>query len=157
MRPTNPRRRPAKSHSRAWIERWNEHWREETGARWAVVDRSADRVVGQVGLRVIDLPAGCAELSCWVARTGRSRGVGRAAMVRLTEWALDDLGLHRLQGEHSVDNHHACRLMESAGYSAEGVRREAVLHGDGWHDMHLHTRVSTRATAPRPGPVAEVL
>jgi RimJ/RimL family protein N-acetyltransferase len=35
----------------------------------------------------------------------------------------------------------SCRAAEKAGYPAEGTRRSAALHPDGWHDMHVHALV----------------
>jgi hypothetical protein len=33
------------------------------------------------------------------------------------------------------------RVAGKAGFAFEGTKRSAVLHQDGWHDMHLHARV----------------
>jgi RimJ/RimL family protein N-acetyltransferase len=33
------------------------------------------------------------------------------------------------------------RVAAKAGFTAEGTLRSALLHADGWHDMHLHARV----------------
>ncbi len=63
------------------------------------------------------------------------------AVRRLSAWALDDLGLHRLRLCHSVANPASCRVAEKAGYSFEGTMRGALLHADGWHDEHLHALV----------------
>ncbi|MGO8889299.1 MAG: GNAT family N-acetyltransferase [Streptosporangiaceae bacterium] len=36
----------------------------------------------------------------------------------------------------------SCRVAAKAGFAAEGIQRSAVLHADGWHDMHVHARIS---------------
>jgi RimJ/RimL family protein N-acetyltransferase len=33
-------------------------------------------------------------------------------------------------------------VAEKAGFAAEGVKRGAGWHADGWHDMHLHARLA---------------
>jgi hypothetical protein len=38
---------------------------------------------------------------------------------------------------------------ENAGYAMEGTKRGEALHPDGWHDMHLHGRLSS--DLPREG------
>ncbi|NKY39642.1 GNAT family N-acetyltransferase, partial [Cellulomonas septica] len=58
-------------------------------------------------------------------------------------WAFDELGLHRVEVEHSTRNDASCRVAELLGCRAEGVRRGHALHADGHHDMHLHARLRT--------------
>ena len=48
----------------------------------------------------------------------------------------------RLEVWHSTRNAASCRVAEKAGFVAEGVKRHAVLHVDGWHDMHVHARIA---------------
>ena len=32
-------------------------------------------------------------------------------------------------------------MAAKAGFALEGTKRSALLHADGWHDMHLHARI----------------
>lgn len=120
------------------ITRYNQGWRTNTAAHWAI---TGPEVLGRIALRVIDLDEGCAEIAYWVTPAARGRGAAVRATVALSEWALEDLGLHRLDLHHSVANPASCRVAEKAGYAYEGTRRSACLHSDGWHDMHLHARI----------------
>ncbi|GAA2368223.1 GNAT family N-acetyltransferase [Dactylosporangium salmoneum] len=124
-----------------WLAAWPGRWRTESGAGWAVTSPD-DEVVGQIGLRTISLPAGFAEISYWVLPACRGRRIAARALSALTTWALGSLGLHRLELRHSMVNTASCRVATRAGYAAEGVQRSALLHPDGWHDMHLHAVVS---------------
>jgi RimJ/RimL family protein N-acetyltransferase len=36
-----------------------------------------------------------------------------------------------------------------AGFRQEGIRREAQLLADGWHDMMLHSHLATDMPSPR--------
>ncbi|MDQ0994671.1 RimJ/RimL family protein N-acetyltransferase [Streptomyces sp. V3I7] len=63
------------------------------------------------------------------------------AVRRVSRWALEELGLHRLRLCHSTANPASCRVAEKAGYAVEGTMRGALLHEDGWHDQHLHALV----------------
>ncbi|KRF35608.1 GNAT family N-acetyltransferase [Terrabacter sp. Soil810] len=119
---------------RAW-----HRWQAETGAEWAVVDGGV--VVGRVGLPVLHLGEGVAEVGYWVLPEGRGRGVAGRALAALTDW-LFVLGLHRIELMHSVLNQPSCRVAAKNGFGLEGTRRSALLHPDGWHDMHLHARLA---------------
>jgi len=97
--------------AREWITARALRWNREHGADWVVQRRG--NPVGRAGLRTIDLDEGRAELT----------------------------GFHRLDLHHSVANRASCRVAVKCGYEVEGTARRAVLHSDGWHDMHLHPRI----------------
>ncbi|HEY6479347.1 MAG TPA: GNAT family N-acetyltransferase [Streptosporangiaceae bacterium] len=120
------------------ISRYQRAWRSETGAHWAI---TGPEVIGRVALRSVDLEEGRAEIAYWVTPAARGRGAAPRSAVALSGWALGELGLHRIELEHSVANTASCRVAQKAGFAYEGTRRSAVLHGDGWHDMHLHARI----------------
>jgi RimJ/RimL family protein N-acetyltransferase len=109
-----------------------------SGAHWAI---TGPEVLGRVALRSIDLDEGRAEIAYWVTAAARGRGAAARAAAALSAWALGDLGLHRLDLEHAVATTASCRVAQKAGFAYEGTRRSAALHGDGWHDMHLHARI----------------
>ena len=123
----------------AWIDLTNQRWRDESGALWAVV--ADDEVVGRMGLRTINLTEGTAEFAYWVTKAGRGRDIAARAATAVTDWALE-LGLHRLEIVHSTTNPRSCRVADKAGFPLEATLRSAVLHPDGWHDMHVHTRIA---------------
>jgi len=128
------------------IAEWTDAWKSETGASWAITRTSDDFAIGQVGLRAVDVVGGEAEIWYWVAPESRGVGAASSALNALSEWLLDDLGLQRLELEHSIHNPASCHVASSAGYELEGTMKSALLHSDGWHDMHLHARISHVAT-----------
>jgi RimJ/RimL family protein N-acetyltransferase len=130
--------------ARAWIAQWETQWRAERDGCWAVTD-GAVRVLGRVAVRGIHLMDGRGECTYWVLPAARGRGVATAATVAVARWALDELGLHRLSLLHATANPASCRVAAKAGFALEGTLRSAMLHPDGWHDMHLHARVGDGA------------
>jgi RimJ/RimL family protein N-acetyltransferase len=124
-----------------WIEEWREAWAQEKTAQWAVEDTETELLLGRVALREINLVDGQAEMAYWTTVGARGRGVAARATVVLSRWALDDVGFHRLELMHAVRNEASCRVATKTGFVLEGTKRSAVLHPDGWHDMHLHARV----------------
>ncbi|MFE7462706.1 GNAT family N-acetyltransferase [Streptomyces sp. NPDC057499] len=82
--------------------------------------------------------------SASLARTtpeARGRDVCSWAVARVASWAPEEAGSNRLELGHSTVNVASCRIAEKTGFALEGVRRQALLHADGWHDMHLHSRI----------------
>ncbi|MFC9636290.1 GNAT family N-acetyltransferase [Streptomyces mirabilis] len=135
------------------IARWEKGWQAEKAAIWAIAEPRAGSPVGLIGLADIDLLGGSAEFLYWLLPAGRGRGAMVDAVVRVSRWAMDDLGLHRLRITHSVANTASCRVATKAGFALEGTMRSALLHSDGWHDEHLHARVQGDATQREGHPV----
>jgi len=127
--------------ARRRIERMHERWRAEEGAIWAIARSGGGEALGLIGWGDVDLKGGSAEIVYWVLPAARGGGVVVEATRRLTRWALDDLGLHRLRLCHSVANPASCRVAAKAGFALEGTMRGALLHADGWHDQHLHALI----------------
>lgn len=118
-----------------WIRAKAEGWDRESAADWAV--EVGGRVVGRVGFRWLALGNGCAEIAYWTHPRARGEGHAPNAVRALTQWAVD-AGLHRIELRHSIANETSCRVAEACGYRHEGTAVSAMLHSDGWHDMHVH-------------------
>ncbi|WP_328733061.1 GNAT family N-acetyltransferase [Streptomyces caniferus] len=123
------------------IARWRGRWHSEKAAIWAVAPGDGGAAVGLIGLADLDLRGGSGEFLYWLLPAGRGGGVMVDATVRISRWAFEELGLHRLRITHSVANPASCRVATRAGFRLEGTMRSALLHADGWHDEHLHARV----------------
>ncbi|MEU6508111.1 GNAT family N-acetyltransferase [Streptomyces sp. NPDC046942] len=124
-----------------WIGQWQQEWRGERQAQWAVVAADGDELLGRVALRDIVLGDGVAEVAYWTVARARGRGVAVRATTALSRWAFEEIGLHRLELSHATANQASCRVAVKAGFAPEGTKRSALLHPDGWHDVHLHARV----------------
>lgn len=129
--------------ARAWVRERHEIWRAESGGDWAVL--GAETPAGRVALRKLDLSEGRGEVGYWVLPEARGQGIAARALDALCGWLFGQGGLRRLELEHSTANPASCRVALKAGFAAEGYMRSAVLHEDGWHDMHLHARLADDA------------
>jgi RimJ/RimL family protein N-acetyltransferase len=130
-----------------WIAARARSWEQELAADWAVCGADGE-VMARVTLNHIDLKDGLGAIGYWVLPEARGRRVATRSVRLLTDWALNDLGLHRIELEHSTRNPASCRVATRAGYVVDGTRRQHTLHPDGWHDMHLHARVAGDPAVP---------
>jgi ribosomal-protein-alanine N-acetyltransferase len=124
-----------------WIASWSGRWDAETDGSWAVINTRSGDLLGQIALRSLNLEFGHGQITYWVLPHARNQGVATLAASELSRWALQDLGLHRLTINHSSANEASCHVALKAGFALEGIQRSALLHDDGWHDMHLHAQV----------------
>ncbi|MEU6082622.1 GNAT family N-acetyltransferase [Streptomyces sp. NPDC047108] len=146
------RRADSEEEAGEWIARWRQAWRSETGAHWAIVRAGDDTVRGRVALRTMSLVDGQAECAYWTTASARGAGVAPRAVTALAAWALEEVGFHRLELAHSVANPASCRVALKAGFAHESTRRHALLHPDGWHDMHVHVLIGGDGPAPGTAP-----
>lgn len=70
----------------------------------------------------------------------RRKGVGRALLEALLDWARGVEGLRRLSLEVLATNAPAVRLYERLGFAVDGAKREAVRDGDAFIDILLMSR-----------------
>ena len=104
---------------------------------FAVVDRD-NRVLGAIGISNFDWADLKAEIGYWVAPQARNRGVGTRAVRLLSRWAIEELGLERIELFAHPENQASLRLALRAGYTREGtlrlyrrrhgVREDLVMH-----------------------------
>jgi RimJ/RimL family protein N-acetyltransferase len=106
---------------------------EPDSCTWAVEYKG--RCIGGTGLRVNrDQHRAAFWIGLFVADL-RGRGLGRQITRLVLDWAFSDLGAHRVELEVLASNQRAIRCYLACGFRAEGVRREAELYPDGWHDF----------------------
>ena len=94
---------------------------EET--TFAVVDAEAGAVLGGIGTRWNDVQD-VAEIGYWARKEARGRGVTTRALVLAASVAFEE-GAARVQLRADVENVASRRVAEKAGFTAEGVLREA--------------------------------
>lgn len=96
---------------------------------------TAQAVAGQVRLlwQAPGLAPGSAEISYWLGRAHRGRGLARVAVRQAVAMAWADRpGLRRVVGFVHPDNAASARVLTGAGFAQEGCRA-----GDGWQVFAL--------------------
>jgi RimJ/RimL family protein N-acetyltransferase len=97
----------------------------QTSRSSPAANNRARRIASRVSVLVYDIDAGQARAAVgyWLAPHARGRGIATRAVRLLARWALDDLGLARLQITCGPDNLASQRVAERAGFTREGVLR----------------------------------
>jgi RimJ/RimL family protein N-acetyltransferase len=89
----------------------------------AIVDAGTGNLLGSCGLARFDWHDRKAEIGYWVAAPARGRSVGTHAARLLSRWAMEELGMERIELLANPANHASQRLAEQAGFAREGVLR----------------------------------
>ena len=99
-----------------------EQFRREGGLLHLVIaDREDDAYLGEAMVAFGEHSVG--EVGCCLAPAARGRGIATEMIRLLTDWALEALGLGRVQVFVAPENVAALRLAERAGFRHEGVLR----------------------------------
>jgi RimJ/RimL family protein N-acetyltransferase/8-oxo-dGTP pyrophosphatase MutT (NUDIX family) len=111
----------------AAIERWRTSYAEGRSMVGFVIEHGGE-VVGSVDVR--DLGNRTGGLS-WALYTGhRGQGYATRSVRLLVDYAIDALGMQRVQAEVEPGNEASLRVATRAGLRREGVRRVAPGSGD---------------------------
>ena len=117
-------------------------WSAGDHASWAVTGAGTGELLGSLSLHRIDLDQRDAEIGYWTVPAARRRGIAVRAVQAAVRWGFTDLGVHRIQLFHAVENTASARVAERAGFTREGHLRRSHRYGDGqWHDELLWARL----------------
>lgn len=100
----------------AWLQRQRDHFRQETGIRWAIVPAGLAVSVGTIALSIRSDEERTADLGVVIARAHWGRGVGTSAAELVVRYAFDTLGLARIRAEALKRNVASIRLLGKTGF-----------------------------------------
>jgi len=113
-------------HGEQWVDDSEGSWADERELRWVIVERSAGRVLGAIGLHARD--ATMREIGFWLAPEARGRGIMTESVRLVCRWGFDELHLGRIEWWANVGNEASRRVAEKVGFTMEGTVRARVLH-----------------------------
>lgn len=129
---------------------WAAEQTPERGRAWCTVEAHEDperrinfaiaaeggRCAGSIGLGRAAWDSGRVEIGYWIAPWARRRGYAVEAVRAVTEYAFG-LGLHRIELLAAIGNLASQGVAVKAGFTREGVLREALVIPGGRTDAVL--------------------
>jgi len=106
------------------LDRFAASWRSGKSYNWLLFRRDSDELVGAISAR---RDQGI-NLGYLVARPFWRQGYMTEALSAVLEWAFSDPSIFRVWAVCDVENHASARLLESNGFSREGILRKWSLH-----------------------------
>ncbi len=102
-------------------------------------------VVGGVSYRVVKHGGGIAnrvyEIGVTIAPVHRGCGYGAEAQRLLTAYLFATYPIARVQATTDITNVAEQRALERAGFTREGVLRQAQFRAGSWHDLVMYSKV----------------
>jgi [ribosomal protein S5]-alanine N-acetyltransferase len=101
-----------------------------------------ERCVGGIGVeRQHDVHRLCAELGYWLGQDYWARGIATQAIIAVTAWAFETLGLQRIFALPLADNLASCRVLEKAGFVLEGTLRHSAIKEGVIRDQRMYAKL----------------
>ena len=125
---------------RTWLERYDQPDGRRAG--FAIVDEADGAFLGMAALVTLDLGGRQAEAGYIVGPWARGRGIASRALTLLTDWALDELGLVRIELRITAGNAPSIRVAEKCGYEREGVLRSVHFKQGRRSDVAVYSRLA---------------
>ena len=114
----------------------------------AIADLETDEYLGNVQLHGFKWEDAQCEIGYWVLPEARGRGVSARAARLLSHWAIDTLGMERVQASADLDNEASLKSLERAGFTREGTARNAAQPQRGRVDVATFSLLRSEV-APR--------
>ena len=96
---------------------------------FAITEAESGEVIGSIDMRINRMQTG--HIGYWLAAEARGRGLTTAALRALSRWAIEELGLGRVELVTDPDNIASQRVAEKAGFQREGILRSILVNRDG--------------------------
>jgi ribosomal-protein-alanine N-acetyltransferase len=128
--------------------------RDDASYPYFIFDAESDALMGGITLSNVRRgSAQTASLGYWMGAPYAGRGHMRAAVETLMPVAFGLLRLHRIEAATMLSNIASIRVLESSGFTREGVARAYLKINGRWEDHLLYARVATTpiSAAPRQG------
>ncbi|GLY68449.1 GNAT family N-acetyltransferase [Amycolatopsis taiwanensis] len=104
-----------------YIARRAAEWARGVRCSWAIAEARVDRLLGEVGLKDLDLRAGTAEAALWVHPAARRRGVAVTALTAALRFGFDTLGLHEIAYLYHEGNLASAAVARRCGFRFVGT------------------------------------
>lgn len=125
-------------HAVEYVERSALDWRSGSGAPFVIVSDATGEVIGTIGVFRKSWDNSVAEIGYWLSAEARGKGIASRAVKVLSYWAIEAMGLARLQLGTNRANLASQRVAEKAGFKYEGTLRNwREIRGERADEVHF--------------------
>lgn len=94
--------------------------------------------VGIAGFHEVDRLANRTEIGYWLSEASQGKGIVTKSVRAMVDHAFFELGLNKLEIHMAPGNVRSQRIPERLGFTREGVIRQAINTGSGYHDRTVY-------------------
>ena len=103
---------------------------------WLITLKDTGNIIGSINLHV-DNHNDSVEFNYAIDNRYTGNGYMTEALLKIKDFALNEVKANRFQGGCAVENIASRRVMEKCGMHFEGTLKKYLKLKDGYHDMHM--------------------
>lgn len=127
----------------SFIDRQHQRLITRSGYSFVIADAGSDLAVGQIGLWLKNIEQGRASVGYWVGAGHRNKGIATQALDALSNWAIRDPEIHRLELYVEPWDEGSWKAAERCGYTREGLLRSWQEVDGLRRDMYMYSRLKS--------------
>ncbi|GHF78638.1 RimJ/RimL family protein N-acetyltransferase [Amycolatopsis bartoniae] len=104
-------------------------WFSEERCAWAIAEPTTGALLGEVGLKDLDLEAGHGEIALWIHPASRGRGISVPAVSAAVRFGFGALGLRQVAYRHHPDNVASEAVAKRCGFERVGMSKDPYTPG----------------------------
>ena len=98
---------------------------------------------GSIDLHDISEANHSAEIGYWLSIDQTGKGIMTKATAAITNYAFNELGLHRITILAAAKNTASCAIPERLGFDREGTLRDAIILDNIYYDEAVYAKIKT--------------
>lgn len=126
------------SEARAYVRYMLRRYRAGEPASWGIEEKETGRVVGTIGYMWYQRDNNACEVGYSLARRRWNRGYMTEALAEVLRFSFEELGVHRVEAQHEVENAASGAVMRKCGMRKEGTLRGRLYNKGRYVDVDLY-------------------
>jgi RimJ/RimL family protein N-acetyltransferase len=124
----------------AWVQRYVDGWADDSRAGFSIQSPEAE-FLGMAAVIEFSRESSQGEIGYILAPAARGRGVASGALRLLSDWAIRDIGLERVELRISANNLASIAVAKRCGFVYEGTLRSLYFKDGLRGDTAIYSRL----------------
>lgn len=107
--------------ARRYVTQRAAEWFSDDRCSWAIAEPTTGVLLGEVGLKDLDLEDGIADVALWIHPTARGREIGVIAVDAAVRFGFGALDLREVAYRHHPDNSASAAVAKRCGFTRIGL------------------------------------
>jgi len=129
----------SRRHAREWLMQGRRGLESGTDLQTLIIDESTGELLGSVGLSGLDPATARCAAGYWVVASERRNGVATRGLRLLCRYAVEELGVARVELWIDPGNNASLRVAERVGFAREGLLRSFMPINGVRRDMLMYS------------------
>ena len=113
------------------IRMWEKELSEDNCYKWCMELKETNQVVGTIDVVKLNIDIKSAEIGYCMSKKYWNQGIMTEALIAIQDFLFQEVGLNRIEAYHDTRNPASGKVMEKAGMSFEGTKRQGARDNKG--------------------------